>query len=259
MRCCGVMLAAVAVLVAGLSSSWPADAACTLRIGWEPYVPYSFAGEDGTPTGADIELMRHVADAIGCDPLIRELPWARQLLELRSGALDVAMSASWTAERAEFVHFSIPYRQSEMAIYVRAGTAPLYPLGSLGDIPQAGFRLGVISGYYYGDEFEDLEKDPSFAAHVDPAADYRTNIMKLLHERIDGLLVDDVAVVRAEAKALGALDLVEPHPLHIPGDAFHLMLSRASIDSATVAAINAHLEKMRADGSLEAIMERFLK
>ncbi len=71
--------------------------------------------------------------------------------------------------------------------------------------------------------------------------------------------MDDVAVVRAEARALDVLDLVEPHPLHIPGDAFHLMFSRASIDSATVAAINAHLEKMRADGSLEAIMERFLK
>ena len=209
--------------------------------------------------GADIDLMRHVADAIGCDPRFEELPWARQLLELRSEALDVAMSASWTAERAEFVHFSVPYRQSEMAIYVRAGTASLYPLGSLGDVPLIEFDLGVISGCYYGEEFEDLEKDPAFAARIDPAPDYQTNIRKLLHERIDGLLVDDVAAVRAEAQALGVLDLVEPHPLHMPGDAFHLMLGRASIDSAPVAAIDGRLEEMRADGSLAAIMARFLE
>ena len=116
MGCSRVMLAAVAVLVAGLSSAGPANAVCTLRIGWEPYVPYSFAVEDGAVTGADIDLMRQVAEAIGCDPRFEELPWARQLLELRSGALDVAMSASWTAEGAEFVHFSVPYRQSEMAV-----------------------------------------------------------------------------------------------------------------------------------------------
>ena len=141
MRCTRVMLAAVVVLVAGLSSAGPTHAVCSPRIGWEPYVPHQFVGEDGAVTGADIELMRDVAGAIGCDYRFEELPWARQLLELRSGVLD----------------------------------------------------------------------------------------------------------------------LVEPHSLHMPGDAFHLMLSRASIDAATVAAIDARLEEMRADGSLAAIMARFLE
>jgi len=234
-------------------------AACTLTVGWEPYVPYQFAGENGAATGADIELMRAVAKAIKCPAVFREMPWARQLSQLKNGTLDVAMSASRTPERESYALFSKPYRQSEMAIFVRDGTASQYPLSGLSDIPRIDFQLGVIFGYYYGDEFETLKHDPGFASHVDAAADYPTNIRKLLHERIDGLLVDDLAVMLAAVSDLGVAARVERHPLHIPGDDFHLMFSRQSVDPQLIAAVNRTLEEMKSDGSIEAILKKFVQ
>lgn len=252
-------LTIVAAIVVLLCSGGRGFASCELSVGWEPYLPYQFAGEDGEATGADVALMRELGAAIGCEVVFRELPWARQLLELENGMLDVAMSASWTPERAEYVHFSTPYRRADMAIFVRRGSASEYPLEALAEVPDIGFRLGVILGYYYGPEFEELKQDPAFAAYVDPAADYPTNINKLLHGRIDGLLVDDMAVMRAEAERLGVADRVEAHPLRMPGDEFHLMLSRRSVPPEVVAAIDRQLEAMTASGRIRAILDRFVE
>lgn len=249
-----------AILIAALFciATWrDAGASCTLKIGWEPYEPYQFAGNDDRPTGADVEMMRAVAEAIGCEALFERRPWARQLEELKHGMLDVAMSASQTPEREEYAWFSEPYRQAEMAVVVLKGTAAQYPLASLSDITAIEFRLGVIFGYYYGEEFKTLRNDPVFAALVDPAADYPTNIRKLLHNRIDGLLVDDLIVLLAEARALGVADRIERHPLHIPGDEFHLMFSRKSVDPDIVARINRALKQMKSDGSIQATLDDF--
>lgn len=252
-------LAIVATALAIVSWGSSALAACELRFGWEPYVPYQFAGAGGEVTGADIVLMRELAAAIGCEVVFKELPWARQLLELENGAIDVVMSASRTPERAEYALFSMPYRRAEMAIFVRRGTVAQYPLSALSQIPEIGFRLGVILGYYYGEEFEQLRQDAAFAAYVDPAADYQTNIRKLLHRRIDGLLVDDVAVMLAEARALGVADRVERHPLAMPGDEFHMMFSRRSIAPDLVAAVDRELDAMKARGRIEAILAQFVQ
>lgn len=247
----------MAVLACGVT--WRGTAAsCALKIGWEPYRPYQFAGSDDQPTGADIEIMRAIAETIECDAVFEEKPWARQLIELKHGMLDVVLSASRTAEREEYAWFSVPYRQAEMAIFVRQGTASQYPLSKLSDIADVNFQLGVIYGYYYGKEFEELKNHPAFAVHIDAAADYPTNIGKLLHERIDGLLVDDQTVMLAEAQALGVEDRIEQHPVHIPGDDFHLMFSRLSVDLDIVARVNRVLSRMLSDGSIQAILDDFL-
>lgn len=251
----GVLIIVVMSLVTGRGAS----ASCTLTVGWEPYVPYQFTSEKGEVTGADIELMRSIVKEIGCQAVFKEMPWARQLSELKNGTLDIAMSASKTPERELYARFSMPYRQSEMAIFVRDGTASRYPLSGLSDISRADFRLGVIFGYYYGAEFETLKEDPTFASQVDAAANYPTNIRKLLHERIDGFLVDDLAVMRAAVRDLGVADRVERHPLHIPGDQFHIMFSRQSVDPEFIASVNRTLEKMKSDGGIEAIFEEFVQ
>jgi polar amino acid transport system substrate-binding protein len=248
-------LTMVATVLAFLCFGARALASCELRVGWEPYLPYQFA-TDGEVTGADVVLMRELASAIGCEVVFEELPWARQLLELEQGTLDVAMSASWTPERAAYAHFSVPYRRADRAIFVRRGTVSQYPLSALADVPGIGFRLGVILGYYYGPEFEALKRDPAFAAYIDPAADYPTNIKKLLHARIDGLLVDDVAVMRAEARRLGVADRVERYPLPMAGDEFHLMFSRRSVAAEVVAAVDRQLQVMKASGRILAILDQ---
>ena len=146
-----------------------------------------------------------------------------------------------------------------MAIYVRRGEVGIYQLESLGAVAKTGFRLGVIAGYHYGPEFADLMRDPAFTGFVDEAIDYRTNIRKLMHGRIDGYLVEDVGVMLAEAKTLGVLDQIERYPMAIPGEKLHLMFSRKSVEPELVDAANASLARIMADGRLSKFVDRHMK
>jgi polar amino acid transport system substrate-binding protein len=231
---------------------------CTLRVGWEPYAPYTFAGADGEATGADIDLVKAIGAAIGCSIEPVQLPWARILKEVEQGTLDVSTSTSRTPERDQWALFSQPYRETEIAIYVRRGEVPRFALQELADVPAQHLRLGVIVDYYYGETLAEVASDPEFAAWLDAAPDYRTNIRKLVSGRIDGFLVEDVAVMEAELARMGLSGRVERYPLRIPGEQLHLMFSRKTVEPETVAQVDATVARLRADGRLAAITAKYL-
>lgn len=249
----GVALVLAAVVWASARAAEP----CSLSVGWEPYGTRIYVDEAGAVAGSDIELMRTLAQDIGCAISFKQLPWTRHLLELQAGHIDVATSVRWTAEREGFGWFSDVYRHDEMALYVLRGTVGNHRLTGLAALPETGFKLGVIGGYYYGPEFEALMADPAFARQIEVASDYATNIRKLIHGRIDGILADDVTVVMAAAKTLGLHERLERHPLVVPGNASHLLFSKKSVAPALVAAINARLAAMKSDGRLQRIMDRY--
>lgn len=230
---------------------------CRLKVGWEPYAPYTYADDNGRVTGADIEIISAAADQAGCALEFRQLPWARILREIETGTLDVSTSTSLTPERSEWAWFSQSYRQTDMAVYVRKGETGRYRLESLEQIPAQQFRLGVIVDYFYGEDIDRLITDPSFTPWVDGATDYRTSIVKLINGRIDGYLVEDVTVMAAELDAVGLSGQVERYPLPVPGEKLHFMFSKISVDKLTVDKVNAALSAMRSDGRLQAIIDLY--
>jgi polar amino acid transport system substrate-binding protein len=252
------LLAIAAGLIMAASAAGRVEAGCTLRTAYEPYGVYMFIGADGKAAGVDVDLVQAIADELGCVASFPKMPWARTLRELENGGVDVATSASRTPERERFAHFSAPYRQAQMGIYVRKGETGRYALDGLPGITDVGLRLGVMRGYYYGPEFETLMADPVFARQVDVAVDYETNIRKLLHGRIDGFLVDDIGVMVGALADYGAEDQVEQHPVFLAGDEFHLMLSRKSVSDSRVAEIDEVLARMEADGRLRRVMDEYI-
>jgi polar amino acid transport system substrate-binding protein len=252
------LVALIGMILLAPPSASAAEESCALRVGWEPYAPYTYADEAGEVTGADIELIRALAGEVGCALDFAELPWARILREIENGTLDVSTSTSWTPERTAWAWFSEPYRETEMAIYVRRGEVGRFDLESLADIAEERFRLGVITDYYYGDEYQALTAEPRYEPWIEGATDYATNIRKLIGGRIDGYLVEDVGVMAAELARLGLADQVARYPLPIKGEQLRFMLSRRTVDAGIVAALDAALERMRADGRLAAIMSRYL-
>jgi polar amino acid transport system substrate-binding protein len=250
------VLLALATLIPG-SSARAAD--CLLRVGWSPYAIYTYAEPDGSVHGIDATILNAAAAEADCRTEWRSMPWARTLLEIQNGTIDAGCSASFTAERDSYALFSVPYRISEVAIFVRRGESAQFPLRSLADIVERRLRLGVIVGYFYGSEFARLSKEPVFAAQVDPGADYPVNIQKLVNGRIDGVLVDDVNVMVGEAKTLGLDGQIEQHPLRITTERLHFMFSRKSVAPATVARIDAAIQRMRNDGRLQAAFDQYLK
>lgn len=248
-------LALLTIISVNASAAEP----CSLAVGWSSYGNYIFVNQAGEVDGVDIELMKVLAGEIGCEVTFRELPWARHLLEMKAGRIDVATSVRRSPERETFGWFSNPYRENQMALYVRRGETADYALTDLTEIAEIGFKLGIVDDYYYGPLFTSLMEGPEFARKVERIVDYETLVRMLVHGRIDGILAEDVEVLISEAKARGLYDQIEAYPLAIPGDTFHLMFSKQSVDPNIVAAINAVLAQIKADGRLQQIFHKYLK
>lgn len=251
------LLALLLLLLASPPSVAAAD--CTLRVGWEPYAPYTMVRADGSMTGADMDVIAALAGEVGCTLTFRELPWTRILLELEKGAIDLASSVSRTPEREAWGMFSIPYRVAEVAVFVRRGEAARHAFTRLEAIADLPFTLGIIQDYHYSVEFERMMQDPRFAARVETAANYPVNIQKLLFGRVDGVLADDVGVMLGEARTLGAEARIERLPFTVAAEPLHLLFSKATVPAERVRHVNDVIARMHADGRLRRLIEPYLR
>lgn len=248
--------AALAGAAVFLSAAVPA-AACDLSVGWEPWEPFQYAGSDGTPTGVDIDLVSAFADEAGCTVTFVEMPWARQLKEVEAGGLDVAMSATQTAERKAYAHFTAPYREEEFRLFVRTGEAANYPETSVRDAILAMGKVGIVRGYYAGDAVEAMKSDPATAGHFDEGAEEALNFKKLAAGRVDGAIADRfVGFAIIKAQNLGGQ--VQLHPVAVQADGVSLMLSNASVPDEVRRKLDAAIESVKASGRYDAILARYL-
>jgi polar amino acid transport system substrate-binding protein len=231
--------------------------ACSLRVGWEPYAVFTFAGPKDEPAGVDIEVMREIAKDSGCAVEFRQLPWARILLELANGQIDATTSVKYIPERDAFAYFSVPYRAGELAVFTRRGESGAMPLGQLRDVAALGKKLTVINEYSYGEVLDNVLAEPAVAALTEKAPDYATAIRMLVNGRTDAFLVEDVDVMLAEARALGASAAVERHPMYVPASEYHIMFSRASVSPEVVSVADRTIDRMLRSGRIQALIETF--
>ncbi|GGY50274.1 amino acid ABC transporter substrate-binding protein [Bacterioplanes sanyensis] len=252
-------LTSIALSALLAAAAQPVLAACPkdqVRIGWEPWAPYSVQ-ENGEYTGLDLDIAKAVLADMGCNVEFVQRPWKRLLLEIEQGKVDMTASASRNAEREQYGFFSEPYRTESVVLFVGAGQSANYSnIQGLKDIAAADFDLGIARGYYYGEEYAALESDPSFKDNLQSAGDDVTNYKKLAAKRLDGFLADPFSAA-ASLKELGLSDKVEQHAT-IYSDDIYFLISRKSSSQAFVDAFNQSLSAMKADGRIQTIIDQYL-
>jgi len=222
--------------------------ACTLSMGWEEWQPYQYQ-QNGQLTGLDIDLVNAIAEEADCSVTFTEVPWARHLDRLAKGDLQLAAGASRTPEREGFAHFSAPYRTEAVALLTRSDAA----YDDLKAMLAAGGRLGVVREYEYGDAVADLIDSTAYGALVSAVDSDSTNYKKLLAGRIDGMLLDPYAAGALKTELGGATKIAAV----LTESPIHVMLSKASVEAATVERFNKALETLRSDGTYDAIVGRY--
>lgn len=138
---------------------------CRLRVGWEEWYPLIHE-RDGQLAGSEFVLLSTLAKQANCQLEFIELPWIRALKSLQNGDIDLLYGASKTPEREAFAQFSRPYRVEQMLLLThREGPAQPGPI-SLTDwlaTPNGNDKprlLGVILGFYYGDQLDPIVHAP---------------------------------------------------------------------------------------------------
>jgi polar amino acid transport system substrate-binding protein len=223
---CRSLLAGFAFLCA-CAAPGLAKAACELRVGWDEWPPY-FTYEEGGFHGLEYDLLKSTADAAGCKLDWWQIPWARALSMLRAGELDLLYGAGYSAERAEYAKFSIPYRQEQFVLMTASKAGDETETVSLNDwirstqVGNGPRVIGIFRGNFYGEQIERILRNNEKVALVE-LRENEQMIGMLEAGRLDGYIVEDyVAQLQLQRSAF---------PLHRyaikeqMGDPLHYMFS----------------------------------
>lgn len=227
-----------------------------LSVGWELWYPYQYHNNKQQLVGLDFDIFNTIINKANLSVSYTELPWKRHLQYINTGDMDIAMGASYTKERAEYAYFTEPYRLERVNFYVKKGHSDDINLTSLTELISSNYMIGVEGGYYYGEQYQELIKDPKFQSHISEVIDLEENIDLVLKGHLDGLLVDPVTM-KAFTDKYRLQQEFEKHPLVIYHDDIHIMISKKSQTKATLDKLNGAINALKEDGTIDEIIQRW--
>jgi polar amino acid transport system substrate-binding protein len=241
-------VAAAAALTVILAACGGDDESATLKVCSDiPYPPFEFV--DATSplgySGFDIELIAAIGGLLGRDVEIVEAGFDALTsgAAMAAGQCEVAIAAmTITAERAEQIDFSDVYYEAIQSLLVPEGSS----ISSISDLV-AGVRVGVQSGTT-GEEYAEENVPGAEIVGFENPGDLLT---ALVAGTIDAVLQD--APVNEDHAASNATKVVETYDT---GESYGIAFAKGS---PLVAEVNAALATLRADGTYDALFDKYFR
>ena len=248
--------AACLAMCAWLLMGTHAAEACELRVRWAEDPPY-FVTAGGRVEGLTTEVLTETLARMGCRPVWVELPWARALLELQEGRIDVVAGALRRPDREAYAHFVDARFESKNRLYLRAAdSARIGDATTLAGALEHGLKLGVQIGVVYGPEYSELMQQPALRQRLTQSASRRSLWQMLDLGRVDGVLASEFSA-HWELNQLGLAGRVVPSAVALASEPTYVMLSRRSVTSAQVEQFREATAAMDRDGTLHRLAARY--
>ena len=204
------------------------------------FFPYEYI-EEGEIVGIDIDIVNEVGRRIGKTIRIENMEFDSVIAAVQSGKVDFAASGITASEdRAKQVLFTVPYATAQQVIIVPNGSS----IASAADLK--GVKVGVQSGttgdLYVKDNIGEPERYPSGAMAV---AALKTG-------KVDAVVLDNLPAEKHVAQ--NAQLKILPEPLTEEKYAIALGKNQTALRDE----MNAALQEMAADGSLERIAAAYV-
>jgi polar amino acid transport system substrate-binding protein len=219
----------------------------TLIVGSDTtYPPFESVNQEGEIVGFDVDVVNAICERVNCVAEFRTTAWDGIFPALANGEFDmVASGVSITPERDEIVDFTEPYHEVTQAIAVRVEDEDL----TLADFTEGELILGAQTGTTNAATAEQLVGRERVRLYDT----FNTAVQALLNGDVDGVDIDDTAadafVERYAGKLVVNIREVES------GDELGLVVQEGD---PLVDALNAGLAEIKADGTLDALVEKWL-
>ena len=206
------------------------------------FPPYEMTTDAGGYEGIDIEVAQAIADKLGLELVVDDMDFDAALLAAQEGKSDMVMAGvTVTDARLLVMDFSESYATGVQVIIVPEGSD--ITLDTLGE-QMIGTQRGTTGNIYCSDEFgED---------HVTAYDDGIAAVQALMNGQVDCVVID-----KAPAQAFVA---VNPG-LTILDTEYAVEDYAIGVDKGNTAlldAINAALEELIADGTVQAIIDKYI-
>lgn len=233
-------------------------AACELRVRWNPDPPYTMRDATGQVVGVQVDLIEQALQRVGCRAVWVELPWARALVELQAGRLDMLPGALRRPEREAYAHWVPQHIASSNRLFVRAGReAELGAATRLQEAWRPGMKLGVQIGVVYGPDYAELLGNEAFRATLTQVSARRSLWHMLDAGRIDGVLASETTA-RWELRELGLAERIVATRVAVPHEPVQIMLGKRTVDAAMAQRYREASEALVKDGTLARVLRKYL-
>ena len=206
------------------------------------FPPYEMTTDAGEFEGIDIETAQAIADKLGLELQIDDMDFDAALLSVQQGKADIVMAGvTVTDERKAVMDFSDSYATGIQSIIVPEGSDIASPDDLAGK--KIGTQRGTTGYIYCSDDFG----DDSVVAYDDGL----TAVQALNNGQVDAVVIDNAPAKEfvAANPGLKVLDTSYAEEDYAIG-----MAKGSSLE----AAVNAALEELKADGTLQAIVDKYI-
>ena len=207
------------------------------------FPPYEMTTDNGTIEGIDVDTAQAIADKLGLELQIDDMDFDAALLSVQQGKADIAMAGiTVTDERKAVMAFSDSYATGIQSIIVPEGS----DIASVDDLSgkKIGTQRGTTGYLYCSDDFGD-----------DAVVAYDNGLTAV--QALNNGQVDCVVIDNEPAKAY-----VEANPgLKILDTSYaeeDYAIGMNKDNTALLDAVNAALEELKADGTLQSIVDKYI-
>ena len=206
------------------------------------FPPYEMTTDAGDFEGIDIETAQAIADKLGLELQIDDMDFDAALLSVQQGKADIVMAGvTVTDERKAVMDFSDSYATGIQSIIVPEGSDIASPDDLAGK--KIGTQRGTTGYIYCSDDFGD--------ENVVAYDDGLTAVQALNNGQVDAVVIDNAPAKEfiAANPGLKILDTSYAEEDYAIG-----MAKNSPLEDA----VNSVLEELKADGTLQAIVDKYI-
>lgn len=246
---CTTMILTVGCAEQTVVEEQKAESLPVIVVGSDNYPPFNYLNADGDPTGIDVELAKEAFYRMGYEAEFKLINWEDKKELLESGEIDCIWGSFSSDGREDQYLWTEPYLYSRQVVAVRQDS----DIQTLADL--AGKRVAVQST---------TKPEELFLAHTDPRIPRVAEVFSLQDRELiypylskgyaDALAAHETAILQCMSDySLDYRILDEPLLTVGLGVAF-ARTDQRGLDKE----LSRTFEEMRADGSLEQIVGRYL-
>ena len=207
------------------------------------FPPYEMTTDSGDIEGIDVDTAKAIAEKLGLELQVDDMEFDAALLSVQQGKADIAMAGiTVTDERKAVMAFSDSYATGIQSIIVPEGS----DIASPDDL--AGKKIGTqrgTTGYIYCTD--DFGEDSVVAYDNGLAA-----VQALNNGQVDAVVIDN-APAKEYVAANPGLKVLETSYAE---EDYAIGMNKDN--TALVEAVNAALEDLKADGTLQSIVDKYI-
>ena len=213
------------------------------------FPPYEMTTDDGSFEGIDVEVAGAIAEKLGLELEIMDVAFNAALTAVQTGQSDIAMAGiTVNPERQEAMDFSDSYATGVQVVIVKEDST-IQSIDDLANAEMIGCQADTTGYIYCSDTPENGGYGEDHVTAYDTGA---LAVMALVNGQVDAVVIDNepAKAFVEQNEGLKILDTefaVEDYAIAV-----------AKGNTALLDAINAAMAELKADGTFQAIVDKYI-